>query len=410
MMQTDRSGSGSSPLGPPLARFARGLEEGGYPKSTRDQYIPICRKFESYLVRQRIALAGLRDEHVDAFLVEATAGRKLREGGRLTRRFWRRPIALLIEQLRAEGIVPRVEGQAEVLGPGLAEYLGFLREHRGLSKRTVERQRLQVNRLLSHLGARTHDDLGRIAIEQLDRYLVHASRALARQSMGAVCSSLRGFLGYLHMRGILRSDLRAQVSTPRLYTLEDMPRAVAWSDVERTLAGIDRSTEVGCRDYAMLALIAFCGLRAGDVAALRLEHIDWRQDTIHAPRPKAGASEDVPLVPAIGEALIAYLRQRPALSYPEVFLKVHAPIRPVLDRQISSRARFYLRCAGVKAARLGSHTLRHSLAVELLQRGHPLKTIGDVLGHGHAQSTFIYTKADVAHLREVALGVEEILP
>lgn len=410
MKQTNRSGTGPSPLGPALARFARRLEEGGYPKSTRDQYVPICRKFEGYLAHQRIALADLRDEHVDAFLVDATAGRKLREGGRLTRRFWRRPIALLLEQLRAEGIVPHVEGPAEVLGPGLAAYLTFLREHRGLSERTVERQRLQVSRLLSHLGVRAEDDLARIAVEQIDRYLVDASRSLARQSMGAVCSSIRGFLGHLHMRSILRSDLRAQVSTPRLYTLEDMPRSVAWSDIERTFARIDRSTEVGCRDYAMLALIAFCGLRAGDIAALRLEHIDWRQDTIHAPRPKAGTSEDVPLIPVVGEALIAYLRRRPAVAHPEVFLKVHAPIRPVLDRQISSRARFYLRRAGVKAARLGSHTLRHSLAVELLQRGHPLKTIGDVLGHGHAQSTFIYAKADVAHLREVALGVEELLP
>jgi len=86
------------------------------------------------------------------------------------------------------------------------------------------------------------------------------------------------------------------------------------------------------------------------------------------------------------------------------------PFRTLVGCLISQRARWYLRRAGVRAARLGSHTLRHSLAVELLQRGHPLKTIGDLLGHGHPQATFIYTKADIAHLREVALGVEEIAP
>ncbi len=409
-MRRNRSGTGPSPLGPALARFAQRLEEDGYPKSTRDGYLPICRRFAGYLARRGIAPADLRDDHVDGFLVGETAGRKLREGGRLGRRFRRRPIMLLLEQLRADGIVPRPAEPPEVLGPGLAEYLAFLRHHRGLSERTVERQRLHVSRLLTHLGVRTDDDVARITIDRIDGYLVRASRGLRRQSMGSVCASIRGFLGHLHMRGVLRPDLRAQVSTPRLYALEDMPRAVPWSDVERTLASIDRSTELGCRDHAMLALVAYCGLRAGDVAALRLEDIDWRRDTIHAPRPKSAAREDVPLVPAVGEALVAYLGRRPAVPYREVFLKVYAPIRPLPDRQIGQRARWYLQRAGVKAARPGSHTLRHSLAVELLRRSHPLKTIGDVLGHRHAQATFIYTKADVAHLREVALGVEEIAP
>jgi integrase len=145
------------------------------------------------------------------------------------------------------------------------------------------------------------------------------------------------------------------------------------------------------------------------VAALQLEHIDWRHDTIHAPRPKTGASDNVPLVPAVGEALLDYVRWRPQSPHRKVFLKVHAPITPLADVVISGRARFYLRRAGVKARRLGSHTLRHSFAVELLQRGHSLKAIGDVLGHSHAASTFIYAKADIQHLREVALDVVEVL-
>jgi integrase/recombinase XerD len=338
-MKRNGSRTGSPPLGPALACFAQRLEEDGYLKSTRGMYLAICRKFAGYLARRGIAPADLRDDHVDGFLVRETAGRKLGEGGRLRRRFLRRPVMLLLEQLRADGIVPRPAEPPEALGPGLAEYLAFLRHHRGLSGRTVERQRLHVSRLLSHLGVRSDDDLARITIDRIDDYLVRASRGLRRPSMGTVCASIRGFLGHLHMRGVLRSDLRAQVSTPRLYALEDMPRAVPWSEVERTLSAIDRSTEIGCRDHAMLALVAYCGLRASDVAALRLEHIDWRRDTIHVPRPKNAASDDVPLVPAVGEALVAYLGRRPAVPYREVFLMVQAPIRPVADRLISQRAR-----------------------------------------------------------------------
>lgn len=225
MKKKEQSGTEPLPLGPAIARFALALEDGGYPKSTPDQYLAICRKFDGYLARRGIASAELRDDHVDAFLVEETAGRKLREGRRLKRQFWRRPIALPVEQLRGEGSVPPALAPAEVLGPGLAEHLAFPREHRGMSERTVERQRLQVSRLLTHLGVRTEDELARISIEQIDRYLVHVSRGLARQSMGAVCSSIRGLLGHLGIRGVLRSDLRAQVSTPKIDTPEDMPRA-----------------------------------------------------------------------------------------------------------------------------------------------------------------------------------------
>jgi hypothetical protein len=136
--------------------------------------------------------------------------------------------------------------------PGLAEYLAFLREHRGFSARTVARQQLQVGRMLAHLGVDSAEQLERITADQIDRYLVHAARGLGRQSIGAVCASIRGFLGHLHLRGILHSDLRTQVATPHLYALENMPRAVAWSDIERTLGAIDRDTEVGCRDYGRL--------------------------------------------------------------------------------------------------------------------------------------------------------------
>jgi integrase len=213
------------------------------------------------------------------------------------------------------------------------------------------------------------------------------------------------------MRSILALDLRGQVATPHIYPLEAMPRSVAWSDIERTLATVDRSSVLGRRDYAVLALIAYGGLRGGDVAVLRLGDINWRHDVIHARRPKVETTDDIPLIPALGEALIAYLRDRPHVPHEErIFLKTKAPIEPMTGRGVSATARKYLRCAGVKSARLGSHTLRHSFAVEILRQGYSLKAIGDVLGHNHPQSTFIYAKADVEHLGEVALEIQGVLP
>lgn len=396
-------------LGSLLEGFAQHLEDVRHTVGTREAYLRMCRRFDEYLARERIALGLLRDEHVQAFLDVVTANPGLRDGGRLKRRHWHSPLARLLEYLRAEGVIPLPEPIAESLGPRVAEYLDFLREHRGMCTSTVGRQRRHVVGFLAEISAHTEDDLRAISIEQVDRHLVQASRRLGRESIGSLSSSLRGFLGYLHLSGVLPQNLRPHVATPHIYPLEAMPRAAAWSDVQRTIAGVDRTTPLGCRDYAMLVLIAHCGLRACDVAALRLQDLNWRHDVIHARRPKTDTSEDVPLIPIVGNALIAYLHQRPSSPHEEIFLTVKAPIRPLLSQRISWRVSGYLKRAGVKVAKLGSHTLRHSFAVELQRQGRSLKEIGDVLGQTHPRSTLIYAKANVERLREAALGIEGVL-
>lgn len=410
MKQTDdRFGTGPSQLGSLLERYRRRLDEGGYSESTTGQYLSICRKFSDYVAREGIAPGGLGEAHLDAFLAEASTGRGLCEDGSRMRLLWRIPLLQFFEEMRAEGMVPADDTPVAEMAPGLAEYLEFLREHRGFERTTMQRHCRQVDRFLADIDAQTDEDLRGITAELIDLYLVRVSRHLKRQSIGSVCSSLRGFLAHLHMRGILLVNLSEQVPTPRIYPLERMPRAVAWSEVQRMLGTIDCSCELGCRDYAILVLIAHCGLRACDVAKIRLCDLDWRRDKISVWRPKARTTDAIPLIPVVGEALIAYLRQRPSARHTAVFLTTRAPIVPLVAEQISSMAHQRLKCAGVKAETLGSNTLRHSFAVELLRQGHPLRVIGDALGHRHPQSTFIYAKGATDDLREVALDVEGVL-
>lgn len=411
MKKKSAASTAKSPLGEAVAVLVERLKSDGYAKDTVDQYASICRRFARHLEKKRVVLSSLTDEHVEAFLISASTGRGLRDGGESARRFWRSPLRHLMGQLRSTGHVAAVAEPAPMLRPGLVEYLTFLREHRGFCEATIERHGLYVGRFLDEVGARTEADIRGLPIEQVDRFLVGASRVSKRLSMGAICSSVRGFLGHLHMRGVLAVDLRAQVATPRLYSLEAMPRSVAWSDIERTFATIDRTTLQGVRDCAMLALVAHGGLRASEVAALRLVDIDWRTDRIRVRRRKKGTGpvDDVPIVPFVGEALVAYLRQRPSSPHGQVFLTIKAPISPIEGWLVSRTAATYLRLAGVKTARIGSHTLRHSFAVELLRRGHSLRAIGDVLGHRHPQSTFLYLKAAVEDLRDVALDLGAVL-
>lgn len=401
----------ASPLDLVMTDFARRLAELGYTRSTANQYVAIGQKFEKYLGRRKISPAAISESHLEAFL-KTTSHRKMRPCGLQTRQFWRRALRMLLE------LIPRA-GQASFANPPmkdpatarLDEYLTFLRGHRGFKERTMYMHRLYAGRFLSHLRASTDEHLRSISVAQVDGFLIDSSRTMARRSIGMVCAPVRGFLRYLHMRGLLARNLTPQVMTPRLYTQETLPRSIDWPYVERVFAEVDRTTAKGCRDYAILILLAHCGLRACEVAGLRISDIDWRRDAIHLRRPKIGTNENVPLVSSVGEALVAYIRQRPSLPvYAEVFLTVQAPIRPLVASGVSMCARHYLLGAGIKAPRLGSHTFRHSYAVHLLRQGFPLKTIGDALGHHNPQSTFIYTKAAVEDLRTVGLKVGGVLP
>jgi integrase len=168
---------------------------------------------------------------------------------------------------------------------------------------------------------------------------------------------------------------------------------------------------LGRRDYAMLCLLVTYGLRAREVAALTLDDIEWRHDRLRIPARKAGHSTAYPLSPGVGAALLEYLKAgRPPTQLRQVFFHVTAPCAPITQTAVSHRAAHYPRQAGIRAPRLGSHTLRHSCVQRLVDAGWSLKAIGDYVGHASPASTEIYSKVAIETLREVAIGPgEEVL-
>jgi len=177
------------------------------------------------------------------------------------------------------------------------------------------------------------------------------------------------------------------------------------------LEGVDRRSAAGKRDYAILLLLVTYGLRGREVAALTLDHLDWKRERLVVPERKAGHCTGYPLSPTVGNALLDYLQHgRPQTNDRRVFFRVLAPLAPLCCGAVSSRAAYYLHKAGIQAPRLGSHTLRHTCVQRLVDADFPFKVIGDYVGHRAAESTEIYTKVATEALREVALGGgEEIL-
>ena len=234
---------------------------------------------------------------------------------------------------------------------------------------------------------------------------------LAKSTVRQTCGVLRVFLRYAHREGVLGRDLSDTVEWPQVYRLSDVPRSISWAEVERVLAGVDRRTPCGKRDYAILLLLVSYGLRGREIAALTLDDINWKRERLAIPERKAGHSTAFPLSAVVGAALVDYLRHaRPDSSNRHVFFRTMAPVQPIEAAAVSSRARHYLLKAGIEVPRPGSHTLRHTCVQRLVDADFPLKTIGDFVGHRSPASTQIYGKVAIEPLRRVALGDgEEVL-
>jgi site-specific recombinase XerD len=185
------------------------------------------------------------------------------------------------------------------------------------------------------------------------------------------------------------------------WRLSALPKRLEPEQVDALLDSCDRSTSIGRRDLAILTVLARLGLRAGEVAALSLEDIDWRAGelVVHG---KGNRSERLPLPHDVGDAIVGYLRDgRPATAQDRaVFVRVRAP-----HHRVSSGAVTYVVEAAALRAGLGlvhAHRLRHTAASEMLRCGATLEEVGQVLRHRHAATTAIYAKADRNALRQIA--------
>jgi site-specific recombinase XerD len=367
----------------------------------------VAERLDDYLARHGVGVIAEVPDHIAGFFGEMRERRRRRAESDPLCFVYERAPALLLEQLRAKGLVaplPKTE-----IHPRIAEYLSFLAQHCGLAQATLHRHGNLLVNLLTHLCVRSDKGLASITLKEIDAFTIAMSKSYSRKSMENVCGSVRGFLGYLFMQGILKRDLSKEVFAPRIYSLEGVPRSIPWQDVRRALSSFSRRPLKGCRDYAIMVLLATCGLRSNEVAGLRLEDIDWRREVIRLRRPKTRSQDEIPLVPSVGEALISYLRRRPVSPYSEIFLTLRAPIQPLVHQAISFIAGKRLVAAGIRAGRTGSHTLRHAHAMHLLRKGFSLKAIGDALGHHHPKTALVYTKGVTKDLREVATEIEDVL-
>jgi site-specific recombinase XerD len=314
-----------------------------------------------------------------------------------------------VRWLRSMG---RLEEPAEErrFGKQVDAFAWYMLDQRGLSPVTVATHCERLAWLFDGLCP-PPATLREISLADLDAFIatMHA-KGWARTSLAALTRSLRSFFRYAEGQGWCASGLSAAIDSPRLYTRERLPEGPAWQDVQRLIASARGNNSVDIRDHAILLLLSLYGFRRGEVAALRLDDLDWVGEVICVTRPKQRITHRYPLLPVVGEAIIRYLRDRRRCGLRQIFLAVDAPIRPLSAASISAMVRMRLKAVGIDVPSRGAHCLRHACASHLLASGFTLKQIGDHLGHRSVNSTLSYTKIDLNGLRKVAdLDLEGLL-
>jgi site-specific recombinase XerC len=384
----------------PLAEFAVGFEERlgdlGYSPLGAWKQLRLMEHLSSWLAVQGFSAGDVTGEVVVRFVCVRRA--------RYSVLCSERALVVLLGFLRERGAVPwpvvvTSTDPVEVL---LGRFTQYLASQRGLAPVTVVSYGQQVRPFLIW-----HEDLPdarwqSLTSGQVERFM--RGRAVGQRvaSIRKGLTAVRALLRWMCLEGIAPVGLADMIGPVAVWGSSAVPKGLAPGQVEDLLTGLSANPVARCRDEAMLALMWRMGLRAGEVASLCLDDLDWRAGLILV-HGKGDRCEPVPLPVDVGELLVAYLQQsRPAGSSSRaVFLTVPPPHRRVTAAGVSSVVVRAAARGGVPAP-CAAHRLRHTAAGRVLAGGGGLLEAGQLLRHTTAQATAVYARCDLAALSVIA--------
>jgi integrase/recombinase XerD len=382
------------PLAPYAGGFRVELDRLGYTPLTAATHMRLMAHLSRWLAHEGAEVSGLTPALVEAYFTERRAAGY---AGHVTGRALRP----LLGYLRRLGVVPPAARPAVASAEErlLARYREYLLTERGLTERTADLNVRMVRPFLAGRAAAEGGlDLGQVTAGEVAAFVVAESRQRPK-SVKRMVTALRSLLGFLHVEGIIGQPLA--VPSPAGWTQTGLPKALDGDQVAALLASCDPRTRTGRRDLAILTLLARLGLRAGEVAALRLDDIDWRRGEITV-RGKGNRHDRLPLPADVGQKIVDWLQDgRPqAAQSRTVFVRAQAPYRALTSNAVTT----VVVCAGRRAGLglIGAHRLRHSAATAMIHAGGSLTEIGQTLRHVRPLTTALYAKVDVEALRQLA--------
>lgn len=394
------------PLGPFFDGLAVRLKERGYAHDTAQDILSKCNLFNSYLIEQGLTeCEKITPAHGEAFLDRYLSDFQATGDDRDRRRWMWGLLKHMFQYLEEKKIIhpsppnPIPSRYRWLLVP----YLQYLREEREFTEEIIRQTCNSLRQFLDSLGENvTPQHMKRLNADVVDAYLKQNLKE-TRENLRQMIGRLRGFLRVCASQQLIDRDLSGVLPAIPSYQLASLPKGMDDELLQRILNVIPTDSAGGARDNAILILMMAYGLRGKSITTLLLEDLNWPRSTIRIRTCKGGKEVVLPLLEAVGEAILRYLRFRPTTSHREVFLYTRAPYLPIKNMAVSALVRNKMIKAGVKTPKGGVRTLRHSWAIRALVHDSPIKAIADVLGHRDLNTTFIYAKADLKTLRQVVM-------
>jgi site-specific recombinase XerD len=280
----------------------------------------------------------------------------------------------------------------------LDEFEGWLLRERSVHERTATAYRARVAGFVAWLPAPIEESLRCLTAATVIEWVnLEAARGLKSSTLGKQLVMLRSLLKFCHRSGRTDQDLSGVVPHAAAWRLSSIPEPVPAGTIEALFASLDLRSPKGLRNRAILLLLTGLGLRACEIAALRLNDIAWRSGSLHV-RGKGDRIDELPLPDEVGQALEDYVLHGRGgrVVGEEVFWTVIDPVQPLSANGVCGTVRQICIHAGV--TKFGPHRLRQTFATGILASGATLQEVQGLLRHAHLRTTAIYTKVDKTRL------------
>lgn len=278
----------------------------------------------------------------------------------------------------------------------IREYLSYLRVEKGLAKNSLVAYENDLVKLKAWTEKNGYS-MESLTRQDLREWLIDLGRAkLSDTSRRRVVSSLRGFYRFLVIDGHIKLSPAEDLDVPQKGAY--LPRFLTQTEIERLFAAPDVSTEMGLRDRAILEVMYACGLRATEVASLRLGDIDLEAGILTT-TGKGNKTRRVPIGSSAVEWVKSYMGLRRLKENIEIANLFVTPMgKPISRNVIYTLIKNHAEAASLED--VSPHTLRHSFATHLVQNRADIRSVQQMLGHADISTTQIYTHMTDAHLRE----------
>lgn len=279
-----------------------------------------------------------------------------------------------------------------------------------LAQKTIQSKSFIVTNFLIYLNDKEISNFGDLSTTNIYGY-VKSQEGYSSLTKSGILFTLRDFLKFLYTKDLIAKDVSNVFPIIISNKFERITSFYSKTEINKLLDCVDRQTKIGKRDYAVLILAIQLGIRAGDIRKIKFGNIKWDTDQIEYIQEKTKNPICLPLLENIKYGLLDYLKNsRPESTYPNIFVKHRAPFIPFSKgNPFYEIINKYINKANIETAgkKHGLHSMRYSLASNLLSENTPIPVITGVLGHKSSDTTNMYLRIDTDKLRSVALEVPD---